>query len=124
MACASASHRMTRRTCTGHCAAAASAFLLPEENVDSLRAFRRPQSTAPLILADSRGGAISSAAGGTFPAAPAQEQALRTARCPRVHARASPPPEKGRSEEHTSELQSLMRISYAVFCLNKKQHNT
>src|SRR3546814_4190958 len=25
----------------------------------------------------------------------------------------------GRSEEHTSELQSLMRISYAVFCLNK-----
>src|SRR3546814_7979675 len=29
-----------------------------------------------------------------------------------------------RSEEHTSELQSLMRISYAVFCLNKKQHKT
>src|SRR3546814_1142541 len=27
-----------------------------------------------------------------------------------------------RSEEHTSELQSLMRISYAVFCLNKKTH--
>src|SRR3546814_9712354 len=27
----------------------------------------------------------------------------------------------GRSEEHTSELQSLMRISYAVFCLKKKQ---
>src|SRR3546814_5160414 len=31
----------------------------------------------------------------------------------------------GRSEEHTSELQSLMRISYAVFCLkNKNQYNT
>src|SRR3546814_6485637 len=35
------------------------------------------------------------------------------------------PPERGappsrRSEEHTSELQSLMRISYAVFCLKKK----
>src|SRR3546814_1658017 len=28
-----------------------------------------------------------------------------------------------RSEEHTSELQSLMRISYAVFCLKKKRHN-
>src|SRR3546814_5463091 len=28
----------------------------------------------------------------------------------------------GRSEEHTSELQSLMRISYAVFCLKKKNH--
>src|SRR3546814_5407263 len=29
-----------------------------------------------------------------------------------------------RSEEHTSELQSLMRISYAVFCLKKKNTNT
>src|SRR3546814_8900365 len=28
-----------------------------------------------------------------------------------------------RSEAHTSELQSLMRISYAVFCLKKKKHN-
>src|SRR3546814_8671846 len=31
--------------------------------------------------------------------------------------------EKMRSEEHTSELQSLMRISYAVFCLKKKKKN-
>src|SRR3546814_5434452 len=30
----------------------------------------------------------------------------------------------GRSEEHTSELQSLMRISYAVFCLKKKKTRT
>src|SRR3546814_1664098 len=30
-------------------------------------------------------------------------------------------PGQNRSEEHTSELQSLMRISYAVFCLNKKK---
>src|SRR3546814_10763700 len=30
------------------------------------------------------------------------------------------PRRRGRSEEHTSELQSLMRISYAVFCLKKK----
>src|SRR3546814_1402318 len=29
----------------------------------------------------------------------------------------------GRSEEHTSELKSLMRNSYAVFCLKKKKHN-
>src|SRR3546814_2023398 len=41
-----------------------------------------------------------------------------------------PPPERlghgaaQRSEEHTSELQSLMRISYAVFCLKKKKTNT
>src|SRR3546814_5669152 len=49
-------------------------------------------------------------------------------------ARSDPAPgsEKPRSEEHTSELQSLMRISYAVYCLKKKktdrttihQHNT
>src|SRR3546814_4895505 len=32
-------------------------------------------------------------------------------------------PRGGRSEEHTSELQSLMRISYAVFCLKKKKKN-
>src|SRR3546814_4355964 len=31
---------------------------------------------------------------------------------------------EGRSEEHTSELQSLMRISYAVFCLKKKTMKT
>src|SRR3546814_5749797 len=30
--------------------------------------------------------------------------------------------DRDRSEEHTSELQSLMRISYAVFCLKKKKH--
>src|SRR3546814_6816067 len=30
----------------------------------------------------------------------------------------------GRSEEHTSELQSLIRISYAVFCSKKKTHKT
>src|SRR3546814_1560749 len=30
---------------------------------------------------------------------------------------------EGRSEEHTSELQSLMRISYAVFCLKKKNYH-
>src|SRR3546814_6967450 len=36
----------------------------------------------------------------------------------------SPPRWRHRSEEHTSELQSLMRISYAVLCLNKKNHTT
>src|SRR3546814_1903036 len=45
------------------------------------------------------------------------------ARHPRLHrARLLPPRRRddvGRSEEHTSELQSLMRISYAVFCLKK-----
>src|SRR3546814_5569769 len=41
----------------------------------------------------------------------------------RVHARPIPAGRKRRrSEEHTSELQSLMRISYAVFCLKKKKN--
>src|SRR3546814_7912955 len=34
------------------------------------------------------------------------------------------PIQQPRSEEHTSELQSLMRISYAVFCLKKKKINS
>src|SRR3546814_3542116 len=39
------------------------------------------------------------------------------------HGRGYPAPRAiGRSEEHTSELQSLMRISYAVFCLKKKKN--
>src|SRR3546814_3823549 len=38
------------------------------------------------------------------------------------HARPDGPALRSRSEEHTSELQSLMRISYAVFCLKKKTY--
>src|SRR3546814_4053467 len=47
---------------------------------------------------------------------------LPARRCQRVGCAAKPIPYGGRSEEHTSELQSLMRISYAVFCLKKKNH--
>src|SRR3546814_770718 len=39
------------------------------------------------------------------------------------HDSISPTQAKGRSEEHTSELQSLMRISYAVFCSKKKKRH-
>src|SRR3546814_9791658 len=42
----------------------------------------------------------------------------------RVHRVAPADPVPERSEEHTSELQSLMRISYAVFCLKKKTNTT
>src|SRR3546814_4876901 len=42
-------------------------------------------------------------------------------RIAKMLARIEPPSFLFRSEEHTSELQSLMRISYAVFCLNKKK---
>src|SRR3546814_16998838 len=45
-------------------------------------------------------------------------RALRQALSATTSSRAS------RSEEHTSELQSLMRISYAVFCLKKKKKST
>src|SRR3546814_8305685 len=47
----------------------------------------------------------------------------RTSRCgasPARHRAAHGRTSRSRSEEHTSELQSLMRISYAVFCLRKK----
>src|SRR3546814_4797870 len=53
-------------------------------------------------------------------------QTERTKTWPRTRARSAQPPlppgsAPSRSEEHTSELQSLMRISYAVFCLKKKK---
>src|SRR3546814_5243437 len=43
--------------------------------------------------------------------------------CPAGDLEARLPGRQRRSEEHTSELQSLMRISYAVFCLQKKKTN-
>src|SRR3546814_7551490 len=82
--------------------------------------------------ADARGG-------GARPSArrrhlPVLRGELRRRRGPplRARARGGPPvlpaPARGRaplrSEEHTSELQSLMRISYAVFCLKKKKKQT
>src|SRR3546814_2589946 len=49
------------------------------------------------------------------------EPSARMASDVRIDARRACPPGAPRSEEHTSELQSLMRISYAVFCLKKKK---
>src|SRR3546814_1358086 len=48
-------------------------------------------------------------------------QRFRGRGCPRWAVRRRP--DGSRSEEHTSELQSLMRISYAVCCLKKKKQN-
>src|SRR3546814_4257194 len=49
---------------------------------------------------------------------------LRQGTRPIIFSLASPRKKRfSRSEEHTSELQSLMRISYAVFCLKKKNNN-
>src|SRR3546814_7830185 len=52
---------------------------------------------------------------------PPDECTLRT-RGSRLSDRTGAASSATRSEEHTSELQSLMRISYAVFCLKKKNH--
>src|SRR3546814_5689131 len=58
---------------------------------------------------------------GPWPIAAAQQRRLFAARSTRCSHRAW---HGQRSEEHTSELQSLMRISYAVFCLKKKTKKT
>src|SRR3546814_2031879 len=53
--------------------------------------------------------------------------AARHRRLPAAQSRSTvqiPAGQYRRSEEHTSELQSLMRISYAVFCLKKKKNRT
>src|SRR3546814_7666246 len=58
-----------------------------------------------------------------LPGADGQEDhglAVHLGRRARIGPRCAQP--RRRSEEHTSELQSLMRISYAVFCLQKKKH--
>src|SRR3546814_3496522 len=61
------------------------------------------------------------------PRAAAHTSLHRQSQCQRAHRQeeadscCSPLLLSGRSEEHTSELQSLMRISYAVFCLKKKK---
>src|SRR3546814_5479986 len=59
------------------------------------------------------------------PASPADSSPLIVGRnsVGAVDRKIASPPEV-RSEEHTSELQSLMRISYAVFCLKKKKQYT
>src|SRR3546814_5397889 len=85
---------------------------------------RRLVTLAEAIVADHGGDAQSIVA----------EDAVAAFDLRRSMGRQGPPPPHGRlvapvrqrqrSEEHTSELQSLMRISYAVFCLKKKKENT
>src|SRR3546814_2562556 len=52
---------------------------------------------------------------------PTRRRTLPLAHLPRLVTHHAPSKSYLRSEEHTSELQSLMRISYAVFCLKKKK---
>src|SRR3546814_9672241 len=67
-----------------------------------LRGFRWPSASPAIALSDFR--------------------AADDRHAPRRAGMAHPILDAPRSEEHTSELQSLMRISYAVFCLKKKTH--
>src|SRR3546814_1906129 len=60
-------------------------------------------------------------AGGLHRGAACDVQALSDQTTLAMHVRGGPAFSHPRSEEHTSELQSLMRISYAVFCLKKKK---
>src|SRR3546814_4606372 len=94
-----------------------------------------PRSTATRILSSRPHAGDGTAAGrrqGMERAAPVDALSVPTrnllrTRCARsrgTHGRTAPIASETRSEEHTSELQSLMRISYAVFCLKKKTNNT
>src|SRR3546814_5295747 len=82
-----------------------------------------PAAAAARDPADPAGGPVRA---GLFPRQATQGEPHRHGpQLARVHAdhaaAATPEPaQRRRSEEHTSELQSLMRISYAVFCLKKK----
>src|SRR3546814_10451974 len=90
-----------------------------------LRRVRPPPPARLRVEAEGRGAAGAGRSRGpgcrTAGQGPVSQRMCRDADqgCP-VRARPSGSQEGARSEEHTSELQSLMRISYAVFCLKKK----
>src|SRR3546814_6866072 len=85
---------------------------------------RWSRSTATAIHGCPRGVAsiISWAEGFHRSRHPAQAVTRRMGRAQRNPSPRGDPVQPMRSEEHTSELQSLMRISYAVFCLKKKKN--
>src|SRR3546814_4011925 len=94
-----------------------------------LRAERRPRRTRPKLLRTGRANAMSSVRerGRQLEFdheenGPSCDQRSRLAR--RLRTRAHISRDFNESEEHTSELQSPMRISYAVFCLTKKHSTT
>src|SRR3546814_5269272 len=87
--------------------------LFPYTTLFRSRSLRRPSCSAlrpPLLLRASHGRRRREPSAPRVPAGAAPESPWRP--CSECRAR---------SEEHTSELQSLMRISYAVFCLKKKK---
>src|SRR3546814_4792840 len=111
---------------------------LAERSLQRHRGRRRPPGAAALALPHGLPGQLRDGAGDGRPpslpchgdereqpapleaAEPAGQPAAGRARL-RCPAGRRAPCDEHRSEEHTSELQSLMRISYAVFCLKKKK---
>src|SRR3546814_3117480 len=92
----------------------------PHPRCQDARAGRRASSRQGAQRDDRGSGGLSAACQTTAGARAHRRQHRRRAR--RLSARHYRT--GGRSEEHTSELQSLMRISYAVFCLKKKKKTT
>src|SRR3546814_3596567 len=88
---------------------------------ENLRPFQLAHRMPPLSMACSspRSASLRSTRYRMFIAASAPWEAQMNRLCEQCLSRRIASP--ARSEEHTSELQSLMRISYAVFCLNKKK---
>src|SRR3546814_9559760 len=78
---------------------------------------------ASIIISRSSGGRTRSVEIVLFRHHPAAADQHQIGRVRREHIFGADTQPAGRSEEHTSELQSLMRISYAVFCLKKKKKN-
>src|SRR3546814_9234440 len=68
------------------------------------------------------GGSVSSSGGSSVTTAPTPNKITQNVANAAVDPLAGSSDVSSRSEEHTSELQSLMRISYAVFCLKKKKN--
>src|SRR3546814_6204283 len=88
------------------------------ETETSATAADRAEHCRPAVRARSASRRNLSSAPGHRTAVPRHRTSPATAQAPSVSRTCS-----SRSEEHTSELQSLMRISYAVFCLKKKNKN-
>src|SRR3546814_4035114 len=86
--------------------------------------FRAHQSKCFMLRSRSAGESISTRSSGLATTNVARLMRLRAPwsplSCCNISNHSAPNRAGGRSEEHTSELQSLMRISYAVFCLKKK----
>src|SRR3546814_7436643 len=90
------------------------------------RATQRAEAAGPQYPVQHQVGADVRATVPEAPGETAEHEQRQRDREPRdrglLRQRLQPFDDGGRSEEHTSELQSLMRISYAVFCLKKKKH--